>query len=684
MPTFPRHDASFSADTSPTATSSDPQPQDLVAALFHQVERESAHWHDQFAVSISRASDIAGLREHQIRYFEELGALQPFKSGMAGVTRRYTISDVRRLRVLALLSEHGLRAAEATDLINAHAPSAGQAVERVLARERNAVADGFLLARLVSQLIDATEASLNKQDATEASRTKQDENTVRVVEVLIPLRPLRLSLESPADFYEAVRALRGNCAQVLVAFAQAGVHDPPSTATPYALAQTGRDDTTALFYSRDPQTLPHRSGWQACVSTLAHTPEHPLIFIIEHAQQTLPTVLVPDDDRAPILACLHALCQAILPIFAGSLSSGTYRYRSDGYQIAQTRSGLRAVLAQLRRALFSDNPDSMAVLLIPNSLDAPASLSILAHDGYEDDLAFRAKLDLQAQGQGLSGRAYRAREPFFSREARRDRRVEYAMEEDCHAAVAVPLALAWSLAPFGVLYIASKNPEHTISEHQAACALVLGSILSEVLGRWWLTRLRRDQEQSLHRAMPRMVRWIDSLDTQGRAVQQVLDQLTRLWQRIVDDSITIYDSHLTLIVLDIDRYHHLVEVHTTDFLPLTAQDHVAAAATRVLPKATLAWFHNDHALLVLEATDADRAENIAQRIVKQVATVPMLLGDKRFASISVSAACRVINYQDVGDLARDERELHVQLRAIIEQLRAAVSTGQPGSCIMLR
>ncbi|NJM07967.1 MerR family transcriptional regulator [Candidatus Gracilibacteria bacterium] len=676
MATPPHRDASFVTEVSPTADpgSLEPQPDHLVANLFDEVERASATWHDQFAVSISRASEIAGLREHQIRYFEELGALQPLKSGTAGVTRRYTISDVRRLRVLALLSERGFRAAEATDLVNAHTPSAGHAVERVLARERNAVADGFLLARLVSQLIDATEAILNDPD----------KRTVRVVEVLIPLLPSPLPLDSAADCYEAVRALRANCTQTLVAFAQVGTDDPPSPPTPYALAQTGRDDTTALFYSRDPQALPHRSGWQACVSTLAHVPEHPIIFVVEHAQPTLPTVLIPNADQAPIFTCLHALCRSVLPVFAGSLSSGTYRYRSDGYQIAQTRSGLRAVLAQLRNALFSDNPDSMAVLLIPNSLDAPVSLSILAHDGYEDDLAFQAKLDLQGQGQGLSGRAYRAREPFFSREATRDGRVEYAMEEHCHSAVAVPLALAWSLAPFGVLYIASKHPQHTIDEHQATSAVVLGSILSEVLGRWWLTRLRRDQEQSLHRAMPRMVRWIDSLDTHGRALKQALDRLTHLWQRIVAESGTVYDSHLTLIVLDIDRYHHLVEVHTTDFLPLTAQDHVAAAATRVLPKAHLCWFHNDHALLVLETTDADRAENIAQRIVKQVATVPMPLGSKRQARISVSAACRVMNYQDVGDLARNEHELHVQLRAIIEQLRAALSACQPGSCVMLR
>ena len=365
------------------------------------------------------------------------------------------------------------------------------------------------------------------------------------------------------------------------------------------------------------------------------------------------------------------MCETLFHEFRNFSLARNYRYRSDGYQIEYTQANYRLLLEKVRALIFSGDDDSMAVLLIPNSLDRPLSLSILAHSGYDDDLAPRAKLDLSGEGQGLSGRAYNLREPFFSLNADSDPRVEYAMEEHSRSALAVPFVTSWGLPPFGVLYLASKSSPSSLDSQSAYLALILGNILSEQLGRWWLTRLRRAHDLLLHRNMDDMVDWLESLDQHGPNFQQALDRLMAIWAQIDARAPNQRDGFLALIVFDIDQYRQNVQQRGNEPVPLKAQLHVRRAIQKILPNAPEYWFKNDHVCLILEGHDAENARSLARRIANQVQTLPPDILDEndRKITISVSAAIKVMSYDDLHDLeqAADER-LRRHLQNILDDL----------------
>src|SRR6266702_1723948 len=75
---------------------------DLLEKILQNVDYESPDWGDEFYVSISKASELSGLSESQIRYFESLctqsGITLGRREGPNARNRVYTKRDVRLLR----------------------------------------------------------------------------------------------------------------------------------------------------------------------------------------------------------------------------------------------------------------------------------------------------------------------------------------------------------------------------------------------------------------------------------------------------------------------------------------------------------------------------------------------------------------------------------------------------------
>lgn len=647
-------------------------PADL-SAIIETVDHEAGAWQRDLSVSIGQARELTGLKDSQIRYYEDLEALQPRKtSAQSGASRLFSLADLRRLRVLALLVEHGRRPAEAAELVRTfgHAIAAGahRPICQIARQERSAVADGFLLARLISQLIEAAQEELNPQDSPEPA--------IRVRGTILPRRPLFADQEpSPAEVGRVGAALLENPADLLVALVRPG--DPEALqAIPAALHKTGSDAQTILFYSPDPHPL----GAGAHVTCCAYIPpaasDHTVLLLLEGDDGTeLPALLRPaDTTRAWVLDTLLALCCELAGPFCQATLGKGYRYRSDGFPIVDSRDSIAGILHTIRRTIFPDDKDALAVLLIPNSLDRPESLSILAHSGYDDALVLRAKLDLRGDTpQGLSGRAYLLREPFLSLHAHTDDRVEYALEEGSRQALAVPLAATWAAAPFGVLYLATRSKQGVLDSKRAYLGLVFGSMLGELLGRWWLTRLRKELDATIHSRLHNIVGWLDTLDERGPDFERGLEAISAIWEQSNKhpDDPSLAQQRLTFAVLDIDHYRHTVQSRSNEPLPLHAQRHVNAAIKRVEPELQGHWFKNDHALLILPETSAESADALLKRIADQVAAMPLELPNQEepLRPITVSVFSKTLTYKALHDLGRQGREqLHKQVTLIVQEL----------------
>nr|MDQ2999185.1 MerR family transcriptional regulator [Chloroflexota bacterium] len=441
---------------------------------------------------------------------------------------------------------------------------------------------------------------------------------------------------------------------------------------PPAFVDSGRNDTTVLFYSpTDPWELPFQTNQRYCVYAPPQHPQRLMILIVAAPEHVPVPVALHAPERRVLFDRILAMCEQIFQAFRPSTLAKNYRYRSDGFPIEQTQATYQELLKTITELIFPGDPVGMAALLIPNSLDRPATLSVLAHHNYGTTLAPRAKLDLHGDGQGLCGRAYNVREPFYSRDATTDPRVAYAVEEDCHVALAVPFTSSWGVAPFGVLYLASRDPQQTLTSDVAYLALILSNILSEQLGRWWLTRLRKSLDLALHQRMHTMIRWFDGLDPHGPDFTHALDDLHQLWQRIGTSEVPIGDTNLALVLFDIDRYRQHVQIHSTELVPLAAQTHVRNAIQKIQPVARDYWFKNDHVLVLLHKTDAEQAIAIARRIANQVRAVPPNIQDAtgKPITLTVSAAIKVMTYEDVRDLDRDgAKQFRDQMALILDQL----------------
>lgn len=686
-------------DDCPANNDDDALQADLLAVV-EVISREAEQWRTTLAVSIGRASALTGLKETQIRYFEDLGALQPAKmTEQTGSNRLYTIMDLRRLYALGLLVKQGRRPAEAARLVLRHSQLIEQGshglVADILAHEGSAITDGFLLARLLSQVIDAVQVELDliygggpPADSCDwRSAVSDHHRAVRISEILLPMKPCFTDqAPAPEEVLRVGRKLRQDPRDILVALAEGDPTPDADADISLSLMATGRDDRTVLFYSPERHSLPRRESCQYCAYIPPGAPQLAMVLVLETSEAVaLPALLtIRTDARATLINRLLALCEQIYAEFRGVSLTKNYRYRSDGFQIAQTAKTYRQLLTTLRRVIFPDDAN-LAVLFIPNSLDEPTSLAVLTHSGYDEHLARRITLDLAGDGQGLSGRAYHLGEPFLSLDALHDPRVAYSLEEGCHAAFAVPLATSWGIRPFGVLYVASKRADYPITSEMAYLLLLLGSVLGEVLGRWWLTRLRRAREQQLQQGINEMLRWLDSLDERGPAMVAAMQRIEKLWADICRLDEAQRTDSLALAVIDIDHYRQKVQQESNEPFPVKAQQHVRAAIQKVVPQETAYWFRNDHALLILDTCTRDQASATMRRIANQVRTVPTDIRgtDGKHIKITSSATVQVLSYQDFHDLGKGKPALSDQVYAIVRHLREQTSQSAGDTVVVL-
>lgn len=667
-----------------------PPPPELLDVV-DEVNRAAERWQSELAVSIGRARELTMLKETQIRYFEELAAIQPEKGAEPGASRAYSIRSLRRLYALALLGRQGLRPADAADLVRRYAHLIEQgghrSIDAIATHESQVVVDGFLLSRLASQLIDALQLELDgsiadqeaQGDSTDGAAGAPDRPRLIIRELILPMRAV-FSVPEPsaAEIQRVGRELRRDPSDTLIALcrdssAPIAVSEADAQRLPApTFAEGGRDDRTVLFYSPERHDLPQREAYQFSAYIPRGAPDRALLLVVESvggaALPAVRTIAAP--ARALLLDRVLGLCAEAFAQFRSHALIKPYRYRSDGFPFAQTRKSYSALLELLLRVLFPAPAHALAVLLIPDRLDQPTFLEALAESGYGDQ-APRARIALSGEGQGLSGRAYKLREPFLSLDAASDPRVAFGLEESCHSALALPLTVGPGLPPFGVLYLGSRHPAWSFDSELVYVVTLLASILGELLGRRWMTRLRKAVELSLHQRVDELVRWIDGLDQNGPDLERAIERIEALWRRLDLQNADQMGGSLALVVLDIDHYKHVVQSEGPQSLPSVAQLHVRQAIAKVIGGFEGYWFRNDHALLVLCDTSRDQAAALVQRIAAQVRDVPPAVKNPqgRYLRLTISAAVQMLSYADLYYLGRGRPDLRTQLESIVGRLR---------------
>src|SRR5262249_38879024 len=94
------HSLVGSEQIDPAMSHTDAVPEHLLP-LVEGVEGAAGMGRHTLEVSTGRASAFTQLKEAQIRYVEDLGALQPAKpTAQTGSSRLYTMTDLRRLYAL--------------------------------------------------------------------------------------------------------------------------------------------------------------------------------------------------------------------------------------------------------------------------------------------------------------------------------------------------------------------------------------------------------------------------------------------------------------------------------------------------------------------------------------------------------------------------------------------------------
>lgn len=645
-------------------------PDPKVAALLDRVLPLVEEWREHLTVSIGRATELTGLKDTQIRYFEELYGQERDTSVPAGATRSYSLADLRRLAVFAELLKQGYRPAQAAEIVRSYAHlidrEATRSIADVLRREGDAITDGFLLSRLASQVIFAAQLELHER-APDARIT-----AMFVVEQCI-------DPASSADVTRIGRELAADARDMLVALDRATVVGEPFESGDSIWSDD--ESSIVLFYSRESWSVPLPDNTVFCCYRPPSAPETTVVFAVQSvAPEIIPPLLnVALPARDHLLDWMVRMCRVIFPEFRQATHVHGYRYRSDGYRLAHTRDALNRLMQRMRGLIFGDDADvSMACLLLPNDLYKPTHLSILAHAGYSEEIARRARLGLYGEGEGLSGRAFMAREPFLTRDAVHDERVYGAQNEQCKVALAVPLLSHWDTHPFGVLYLASQRPASPLLSETAFVALVFSNILSELLGRWWLTRLRRRSDALLHAYVTEYIRWFNGMDLHGPEFEEGVRQIEHIWERAAEMNAAsggravverMSRQYVTLVVLDIDRCRSYHDRGDEPFL-LAAQRHVQKAVDQILPGVRGYWFKNDHTLLVLDGCSLDEAVVLIRRIASRVQMVPVVIaGRSERTTITISAALKALSYQELYDLSHHDRDvLKSSLTSIIDTL----------------
>jgi hypothetical protein len=572
--------------------------------------------------------------------------------------------------VFAELLKHGYRPAQAAEIVRslAHLIDRGamRNIADVLRREGDAITDGFLLSRLASQVIFAAQLELRER-APDARIT-----AMFVVEQVI-------DPASTVDVTRIGRELAADARDMLVALDRATIVGEPFEGGDSLWSDD--ESSIVLFYSRESWSVPLPDNTAFCCYRPPSAPETTVVFAV---QSVVPEIIPPVFNvalpaRDHLIDWMVRMCCVIFPEFRQATYAHGYRYRSDGYRLAHTRDTLNRLMQRMRSLIFGDDAEvSMACLLLPNDLYKPTHLSILAHAGYSEEIARRVRLSLSGEGEGLSGRAFLTREPFLTRDAAHDERVYGAQNEHCKVALAVPLLSHWDTHPFGVLYLASQRPASPLLSETAFVALVFSNILSELLGRWWLTRLRRKHDALLHTYVTEYIRWFNGMDLHGPEFEEGVRQIEHIWERAAAMSEAgsgravverMSRQYVTLAVLDIDRCRSYHDRGDEPFL-LAAQRHVQKAVEQILPGVRGYWFKNDHTLLVLDGCSLDEAVVLIRRIASRVQMVPVVIaGRSERTTITISAALKALSYQELYDLSHHDRDvLKSSLTSIIDTL----------------
>lgn len=675
---------------------------DFLKKLVKRTHQRAERWRDALTVSIGRARELTELEETRIRYFEELGALTPTKlAGSTGTNRLYTLGELRCLYALGLLvKEYGYRPQAAALLVKSHREliefGRPDSLRDLVENEGDAVADGFLLARLMSQLIDAAQAELaplcHDGDAEYTDRAVTCGSSLRVVGIIVPGRDLVFDARESisATVQQIGRSICKHSKDMLIALDRAAFFEVDSEESGRGVYQTSvRNDSTILLYSRDDAwDIPISKHHHFCFYRSSQNQQLSMWLILTGVEnEPPPSPLRLGQQRGALVDRLLAMCERLLEPFVSSSLVKYYRYRSDGFQIEHSQQMYRALLKIIADLIFHDSEQCAAALLIPNSLDHPTTLNMLADYNYPGELVSRVKLNLNGAGQGLCGRAYNLREPFYSSDTRHDDRVAYALEEHSRAALAIPLIANGCVSPVGVLYLASQSTKQTLQSEDAYFALILGSILAEQLGRWWLTRLRKTHDRTLHEHMNAITRWFDSLDPHGRDFQEAIDNLQSLWRTIDANDVDADASNIALILFDIDSYRQNVQLRSVDTVPLEAQIHVRKAIQKIVPNTRDYWFKNDHALVILHNCDCEQACAFAKRIANQVRAIPVGIqgSDGKNITLTVSGAIKVMTYRELHDLdITGDAQFRVQIQKVLDHLREQTARSAPHSLQLLQ
>jgi hypothetical protein len=735
----------------PTVKHTDQDVAEILSDLVANVESKAKDWQDELAVSIGLASSLTGLEDTKIRYFEDLKVLKAVRrvrEGRTGSNRVYQMDDLRRLYALKLLEDHYTPANAASfvkendDLI-AYGPMPPSPPLLKLEGEASAATlDGFLLSKIATQLLYAAQSELDDlytlykglgeqkpegEKSEEAISGVNKKNSEEKKPKVVSLKLFKMKPEetiSGANVKEKSYDLLGASDTLHVIdraqIEPAGSGKKEGQRSVYDLG----DESTLLLNGA---AVPGLRELETC-EHFFYTPSddnlHTMILLVRHASRVgaskgllelgitdLPELPEKEREREEERRKMHrqafdgllGLCAPLLKNFTKA-PSPKLLYRIDGYVGSQTEEVYKRILREMRLLIFpDDDPDyddnpydkgSMACILVPDNLDQPTYLSILAQDGYPDDPGREARLELikpdgKPTDDGLSGRAYNAREPFFSPDAEDDKRIEYAVEEHCKVALAVPIMMSGARAPLGVLYLASRAKRNENSSRNAFVGLLFGSILSELLGPWWLTRARRKWENKWHKDYKEMIHWLDGMGAHSVDLERGYAVAHKLWQeklkeKLKEDLTTSSSSlanrqkSLALIVFDIDKLADRHQGKTADPFVLRAQLRISAVI-KDLSKGEAEdyaqgyWFGNDHTLVIRDSTPED-VKDFARRVLTQVRLRPLSLPGSGGAStpISVSGAFKVIGHRALIDIApdsTDEAKFRGQFFADVAKLR---------------
>jgi len=142
---------------------------DLLEKILQNVDYEPSGWEGEFYVSISKAAELSGLSESQIRYFEGLSGINiGQREGPKERNRVYTKRDVKLLRAVYQCAD--ARPAEIAQVIKEHQElileRLGQVtLPQIIQHEELLSGQDFLIAGLVAVLLSIWQEAAGPQGA---------------------------------------------------------------------------------------------------------------------------------------------------------------------------------------------------------------------------------------------------------------------------------------------------------------------------------------------------------------------------------------------------------------------------------------------------------------------------------------------------------------------------------------